>query len=81
MATKQTAAELCTERREDIARVIDWISLEIQKYASDARTEPLDFSDAGDLGHIRQKLIETLAFASNNDPEDIENLLGDARLA
>jgi hypothetical protein len=42
-----------------------------------ATASPGDWSNAGDLGHVREKLIETLAFLSNREPEDIENLLGD----
>ena len=79
MATKQTARELYDERRQDIARVMDWIELELDKHHTAAKASLGDWSNAGDLGHVREKLIETLAFLSNNEPEDIENLLGECR--
>ena len=79
MATKQTASELYRERRDDIARVMDWIELELDKHQTAAMASPGDWSNAGDLGHVREKFIETLAFLSNREPEDIENLLGDCR--
>ncbi len=79
MPTKQTAEQLYAERREDIARVLDWIELELDKHQTAAKASPGDWSNAGDLGHVWEKLIETLAFLSNRKPETIENLLGECR--
>jgi hypothetical protein len=79
MATKQTAHELYDERREDIARVLDWIELELDKHQANAQANPADWGYPGDLGHVREKLVQTLAFLSNREPEDIENLLGECR--
>lgn len=79
MATKQTARELYDERRQDIARVMDWIELELDKHKNNAKANPADWGYPGDLGHVLEKLIETLAFLSNREPEDIENLLSDCR--
>jgi hypothetical protein len=79
MATKQTASELYDQRREDIARVMDWIELELGKHQAAAEASPGDWSNAGDLGHVLEKLTQTLAFQSNREPETIENLLGECR--
>jgi len=79
MATKQTARELYDERRQDIARVMDWIELELDKHKTNAKANPADWGYPGDLGHVREKLIQTLAFLSNSEPEEIENLLGECR--
>jgi uncharacterized alpha-E superfamily protein len=79
MTTKQTASELYAERCEDIARVLDWIELELDKHQTAAEASPGDWSDAGDLGHVLEKLIQTLAFLSNREAETIENLLGECR--
>ena len=79
MSTKQTARELYDQRRQDIARVMDWIELELDKHKTNAKANPTDWGYPGDLGHVREKLIETLAFLSNSEPEDIENLLGECR--
>jgi len=79
MATKQTARELYDERREDIARVLDWIELELDKHQAKAEAEPRDWGYAGDLGNVRAKLIRTVAFLANQEPEDIENLLSECR--
>ena len=79
MATKQTARELYDERRQDIARVMDWIELELDKHKTNAKANPKDWGYAGDLGHVREKLIQTLAFLSNSEPQEIEDLLGECR--
>ena len=46
---------------------------------SAAKANPKDWGYPGDLGHVREKLIETLAFLSNNEPQEIEDLLGECR--
>ncbi len=79
MSTKQTASNLYTQRREDIARLIDWLGLELDKHQAKAEAEPRDWVYAGDLGNVRAKLIRTVAFLANQEPEDIENLLNDCR--
>ncbi len=79
MATKRTASELYDQRREDVARVMDWIALELDRHQAAAKKEPRDFGYAGDLGHILEKLTQALAFLSNREPEEIEALLGECR--
>jgi hypothetical protein len=79
MNVKQTATELYNERFEDTVRLMDWIELELDKHQTQANASAQDWSNAGDLGNVRAKLIRTLAFLSNNESEDIENLLSECR--
>ena len=81
MATKQTASELYAEHREDIFRLWDWCQLEMDKHANNALANQDDWTFPGDLGHVRQKLIETLAFLSSKEPDNIDKLLGECRWA
>jgi len=76
---KQTAREAYEERRNDVARVMDWIELELDKHRTNAKGSPDDWGYPGDLGHVREKLIETLAFLSNSEPSEIEDLLSECR--
>ena len=76
---KQTAGDLYDERREDIARLIDWLGLELDKHQAKAEAEPQDWGYAGDLGNVQAKLVRTVAFLTNQEPEEIENLLSDCR--
>ena len=54
--------ELYTSRRRDIAALLDWISLEVDKHAEYAEKEGQDLGHAGDLGHVRELLVQALAF-------------------
>ena len=76
---KPTARELYDERREDIARVLDWLDMELDRHRTNAKADPKNWCFAGDLGHVREKLIETLAFLSNGETDEIENLLSECR--
>ena len=56
----KTAVEVCTERLGDIGALLDQIGHEL-----DARFKPLEeagvsWSDAGDLGRVREDLVQTL---------------------
>lgn len=77
MATEQTAIELYNERRENIARVMDWINLELDKHHAEAVANPSDRGYAGDLWLVLERLIQALAFVSNHESEDIEKLLSE----
>ncbi len=79
MNAHQTAIDLYAERREDIARLIDWLGLELDKHQARAKADPKDWGYAGDLGNVRAKLVKTVAFLANQDPDNIENLLSDCR--
>jgi hypothetical protein len=79
MSAKQTASELYAERREDLARLLDWLDLELGKHQAKAEAQPRDWGYAGDLGYVIEKLTQTLASLSSREPEDIENLLSDCR--
>ena len=79
MTTKQTARKLYDQRRQDIARVMDWIELELDKHKTNAKANPNDWGYPGDLGHVRENLIETLALLSNSEPQAIEDLLSECR--
>ena len=72
------AKTLYTGRKADIAALLDWISLEVDKHAEYAQREGLHYGHAGDLGHVREQLIEVLAFLAQCDEHDIEKNLADA---
>jgi hypothetical protein len=76
---KQTARELYDERRQDIARVLDWLDMELDRHRTRSKANPKDWGYPGDLGHVREKLIETLAFLSNRESKEIEDLLSECR--
>ena len=72
------AKTLYTDRKTDIAALLDWLELEVGKHADYAEQEGLTYAHAGDLGHVRERLIEVLAFLAQRDEQDIEDALADA---
>lgn len=74
----EEAKDVYTSRKRDIAALLDWLELELDKHAEYAQKEGLTLAHAGDLGHVREKLIETLAFLAQRDGQDIKEALADA---
>lgn len=80
MATqKTTAIETYKQHREDIARVLDWLDMEMDRHESEAKSEPRNWGYAGSIGHVREQLIEILAFIAPHEVKDIEDLLSECR--
>jgi len=76
---KQTAAEAYADRREDVARLLDWLALEMDKATAWADAgEVVDWGDVGSMGHAQDILVQALAALSCQDNEDIAELLAEA---
>ena len=72
---KTTAAEAYRSRRLDVEKLLDMLREEVAHHAEFAATEPRDWGFAGDLGHVRDLLVEALAFLAQQDRGDIERRL------
>jgi hypothetical protein len=73
-----TAAETYAARRNDIARLMDVLQLELDKHADGAKADPRNWGFAGSLGKVRSDLIDLVGFLSNMDREHVEAFLDDA---
>ncbi len=73
-----SAATVYGSRRADIAALLDWLDIELDKSAEYVEKEGVDFGHSGDLGHVRNLLVQTLAFLAQRDEEDIKGALADA---
>lgn len=73
-----TAAETYAARRNDIARLMDVLQMELDKHAEGAKADPGNWGFAGSLGKVRSDLIDLVGFLSNMDPEHVEAFLNDA---
>ena len=72
------AKDTYRRRKEDIGALLDWISMELDEHAAHADREGgPDWADAGDLVHVRNRLIETLAFVAQQDEEFVKETLTD----
>ncbi len=74
---RAAAHRLYVSRKRDVAALLDWLELELQQHAAYAAKEGVDYGTCGDLGHVREKLIETLSFLAQRDEKDIEEALDD----
>lgn len=73
-----TAAEMYAARRNDIARLMDVLQMELDKHAEGAKADPRNWGFAESLGKVRSDLIDLVGFLSNMDPEHVEAFLNDA---
>ena len=73
-----TAAETYAARRNDVARLMDVLQMELDKHAEGAKADPRNWGFAGSLGKVRSDLINLVGFLSNMDPEHVVSFLNDA---
>ena len=73
-----TAAETYATRRNDIARLMDVLQMELDKHAEAAKADPRNWGRTGDLGKVRSDLIDLVGFMSGMDREHVEAFLNDA---
>ena len=76
---KTTAKQAYEERKNEIGALLDAISQETKMHAEYAEKDGLNWGHAGDLAHVRQNLIETLAFLSQRDEADIQHFLNEMK--
>ena len=73
-----TAAEAYAARRNDIARLLDVLEMELDKHDQRHQADPKNWGLTGNLGKVRSDLIALVGFMSNMDPEQVEAFLNDA---
>lgn len=73
-----TAAETYAARRNDIARLLDVLEMELERLDTDAKTNPGDWGHAGSLAQVRGDLVRAVGFLSSSDPDEVERFLADA---
>ena len=71
--TNPSIADAIQRARADIASLADWLELELDKQRDAAPT----WGDVGSLEHVRENLIETLAFFSGVEEAQIKRSLDD----
>jgi hypothetical protein len=73
-----TAAQMYAARRNDIARLIDVLEMELDKHDEQAKADPTNWGITGNLGKVRSDLMDTVGFLSNMERDDMERFLNDA---
>jgi hypothetical protein len=75
--TGLSAETIYRSRRRDVAALLDWLEIEVGQHAAYAEQEGVDYGHCGDLGHVRELLVQALSFLAQQEPEDIESALDD----
>ena len=70
-----TAAQVYAARRADIDRLVKALTSNLRDHARDHRSRPTDWGLAGDLGKVREDLINLVGFMTEMDPEEVEATL------
>jgi hypothetical protein len=72
-----TDAETYSARRNDIARLLDVLEMELDKHDERAKADPRTWGLPGNLGKIRSDLIDLVGFISGMEREEVERFLND----
>jgi hypothetical protein len=75
--TTTNARDAYQAHTHDIARLLDVLQMELEKHADAAKADPKNWGKVGDLGRVRNDLIEIVGFMSGMDREAIENFLAE----
>lgn len=77
---KTTAAQRYAARRNDIARLLDVLQMELDRHGEEFKSDPRNWGAVGDLDAVRNNLINTVAFISGAgmEREDVERFLAEA---
>jgi hypothetical protein len=75
-ANANWAEKAYTAARNDIARLIDVLQMELERH--DEKANPKTAAWAGNLQKVRSDLIDTVAFISGMEREEVERFLDEA---
>lgn len=67
-----TAAEMYAKRTADINRLLADIKANLRLHAKAQRADPKNWGLTGDLGKVRQDLVEVVAFLTEMDPDEVK---------
>ena len=70
-----TAAEMYAARRNDIARLLDVLSMHLDINDKEHTAAPGNWGLVGNLGKVREDLVNLVGFMANMDPEHVEEFL------
>jgi hypothetical protein len=75
---RENATDAYAATRNDIARLMDVLDMELERHDARAKHDPRNRGLAGNLEKVRSDLIDTVAFISGMDREAIDAFLADA---
>jgi hypothetical protein len=73
-----TAAEVYATRRNDVARLLDVLSMHLDINDKEHAAAPGNWGFVGNLNKVRADLVNLVGFMANMDPEHVEDFLKDS---
>jgi hypothetical protein len=74
----RTVATAYAAARNDIARLLDVLQMELDAHAERFRGDPRNWGYAGSVQKLRSDLINAVAFIANMDRPEVERFLDEA---
>jgi len=74
---KQRMMDAFKRAQADIASLADWIECELEKFEDD---DEISWASVGSLEHVREQLLETLAFFSGVEQAEIQRSLDELHM-
>ena len=74
---KQRMMDAFKRAQADVASLADWIECELDKYDDDGE---VSWASVGSLEHVREQLVETLAFFSGVEQTEIQRSLDELHM-
>ena len=76
---KQNVNDVYRQRRNEVGALLDLIGQEVKMHAEFAEKDGLHWGHVGDLGHLKELLVDALASVSQQDEAFVEAALEDLR--
>ena len=76
--TRPTATETYDAARNDIARLIDVLNMELARHDERAKADPQNWGFAGNIRTLRGNLADAVAFIAGMERSEVETFLHDA---
>ncbi len=75
--TKPIAIEAYRKNREDVARLLDILDMELTRFGERAEAAPSDWGFAGSMTQVRSMLVDAVEYLSGIDRAQIEETLAE----
>lgn len=75
--TPKTAIETYRKRRGDVARLLDILDMELEKFGERAEAKPADWGFAGTMDYVRSTIIDLVEGLSGIERKLIEETLAE----
>jgi hypothetical protein len=73
------ASETYRQHRDDIARLIDVLQMELDRHEHATKVDSIDWGYVGEVAYVRHNILGAVATLTGRTPENVAEFLDDAR--